>query len=83
MKKLTMLVATAALSLGLNSSSARAQANLQVPRQNFQELIKRFDRDGDGQLARCDDVRDKTPERGCNAGITERHLEDAHRLRRR
>ena len=50
MKKLTMLIATAALSLGLNSSSARAQANPQVPRQNFQELIKRFDRDGDGRL---------------------------------
>ena len=51
MKKLTILiVTTAALSLGLNSSSARVQENSQVPRQNFQDLIKRFDRDGDGRL---------------------------------
>ena len=46
MKKLITLMTIAAMSLALSTSSAQDQA----PRQNFQELTKRFDRDGDGRL---------------------------------
>ena len=46
MKQLIMLLTTAAMSLAPGMSSAQDQA----PRKNFQELIKRFDRDGDGRL---------------------------------
>ena len=54
MKRLTtrtlLVIATAAISLGVNPSAARAQAKPQAQRSNYQELIKRFDRDGDGRL---------------------------------
>ena len=46
MKKLITLMTTVSMTLALSTSSAQDQ----VPRQNFQELIKRFDRDGDGRL---------------------------------
>lgn len=50
MKRLTtqilLVIATAAISLGVNPSAARAQAD----RPQYQELLKRFDRDGDGRL---------------------------------
>jgi Ca2+-binding EF-hand superfamily protein len=41
-----LVIATAAISLGVNPSAARAQAD----RPQYQELLKRFDRDGDGRL---------------------------------
>jgi Ca2+-binding EF-hand superfamily protein len=41
-----LVIATAAISLGVNPSAVRAQAD----RPQYQELLKRFDRDGDGRL---------------------------------
>ena len=50
LKHIFLVVATAVVSFGIGQPAAQAQAKPQAQRPNFQELIKRFDRDGDGRL---------------------------------
>jgi len=49
-KHAILVVATAVVSFGIGQPALQAQAKPQAQRPNFQELIKRFDRDGDGRL---------------------------------